>query len=334
MTAFSLAVIPVSTACGGDCPVYTHTAGGAVQTSALIEASGIAASRRTPGYFFTHNDNTNDQRVFAVTAGGALRATYTIQNATNVRDPEDIAVGPGPTPGETYLYLADTGDNNNVRTDIAVYRALEPSVPASGAPVSENLPADKILLAFPDGPRDAETMFVDTNGDIYLVVKRLTPGKVYRAPFPQSTTQVNMLEHVGQLPWGNTQPTGGDMAADGSAIIIRGYFRMDYWERPAGATVGDILSQASCPAIWAIEPQGEAVCFINELRDYATISEGANPIVHLFYRQPPPPTIGAFVTALLRTPDDPDAILAFDYNEDDDLNGRDIRGFIDALLDN
>ncbi|MCB9851869.1 MAG: hypothetical protein H6819_02135 [Phycisphaerales bacterium] len=330
--ALLAAIAPLSTACAGECPSYVHMQGGAVQSSAIIEASGLAVSRRTPGFLFTHNDNTNDQRVFAINTSGELRGTFTIVNATNVRDPEDIAVGPGPTPGETYLYLADTGDNNNVRTDIAVYRALEPSVPATGSPVTANLPADKIQLAYPDGPRDAETLFVDTNGDIYVVVKRLTPGKVYRAAFPQSTTSVNMLEHVGQLPWGATQPTGGDMAADGSAIIIRGYFRIDYWDRPDGMSVGDVLSAPGCSVPWAIEIQGEAVCFTNDRLDYATISEGDNPFVNLFQRELTPPDIGAFVTALLHTPNDPQAILAYDFNEDDDLNARDIQGLITILL--
>lgn len=329
-----ITVAPLSMACAGECPSYVHMQGGAVQSSAIIEASGLAASRRTPGFLFTHNDNTNDQRVFAINTAGELRATFTIVNPTNVRDPEDIAIGPGPTPGETYLYLSDTGDNNNVRTDIAVYRTLEPSVSAAGSPVTANLTADKIQLAYPDGPRDAETLFVDTNGDIYVVVKRLTPGKVYRAPFPQSTTSVNTLEHVGQLPWGQTQPTGGDMAADGSAIIIRGYFRIDYWDRPVGMSVGDALSAAGCSVPWAIEIQGEAVCFTNDLLDYATVSEGDNPFVNLFERLPGLPDIGAFVTALLHTPNDPGAILAYDFNEDDDLNARDIPGLIDILLGN
>lgn len=333
-TALAIAVGLTPTACAGDCPSYLASSGGAVQSPEIIEASGLAASRRTPGFLFTHNDNTNDQRVFAITDAGVLRATYTIVNPTNVRDPEDIAIGPGPTTGETYLYLADIGDNNNVRTDIAVYRTLEPSVPSSGPAIAANLTADKIALAYPDGPRDAETLFLDTNGDIYVVAKRLTPGKIYKAPFPQSTTSVNVMQHVGQLPWGQTQPVGGDMAADGSAIIIRGYFNIAIWDRPAGADVGTILSASSCNVSVFPEQQGEAVCFTNDALDYATLSEGSNQTVHLFERVIPAPDIGAFVFAVLNMPDDPGAIAEFDFNDDAALDGLDVAGLIEAVLGN
>lgn len=319
-------------ACIAQCPTYTTSVGGTVQPTQITEASGLAASRRTPGFFFTHNDNTNDQRVFALTPTGELRGTFSIVSSSNVRDPEDIAIGPGPMSGESYLYLADIGDNNNVRTDIAVYRTLEPSVPATGSPVVADLQASKIALAYPDGPRDAETLFVDTNGDLYVVAKRLTPGKVYRAAYPQSTTSVNMLEHVGQLPWGQTWPVGGDMAADGSAIIIRGYFNISIWTRPFGANVGDVLSSQGCPVGLVFEPQGEAVCFTSGSLDYATLSEGVNEPINLFHRQPPVPNIADFVDALLETPDDAAAIAAYDYNQDEKLDAHDIPALVDLLL--
>lgn len=321
-----------SPARAGECPSYLSSSGGTIQSAEIIEASGLAASRRTPGFLYTHNDNTNDRRVFAITPAGELRATYSIINPTNVDDPEDIAVGPGPTPGETYLYLADIGDNNNVRTDIAVFRTLEPSVPANGPATAANLSADKIRLAYPDGPRDAETLMIDTNGDMYVVIKRLTPGKVYRAPFPQSTTSVNVMEHVGQLPWGQTRPVGGDMAADGSAIIIRSNFSIVIWDRPTGDDVGTLLGAAGCPVSAISEQQGEAVCFTNDLLDYATVSEGSNETVHLFQRVIPAPDIGDFVTAVLLTPNDPGAIAEFDFNDDGLLDSGDIAGLVDVVL--
>lgn len=317
---------------GDDCPTYTTYQPGTVQPAAIIEASGLAASRNTPGYYFTHNDNTNDERIFALSETGVLRGTWTLDIAATVRDPEDIAVGPGPVSGVSYLYLADIGDNNNVRTDITVYRAIEPMVPAVGAPVVADLPAESIRLSYPDGPRDSETLMIDTNGDIYLVVKRLTPGKVYRAAFPQSTTSVNVLEHVGQLDWGQIQPTGGDIAADGSAIIVRGYFRFDLWPRPAGSSIGDVLSVAGCGVAIALEPQGEAICFRNALLDYATVSEGDNQPLNFFDRDLPAPTIDGFVQAVLFSPTVAESLAVYDFNDDTALDGRDVDGLIAELL--
>jgi len=315
------------------CPSFTHTQPGTVQPAAIIEASGLAASRNTPGFFFTHNDNFNDQRIFALSATGELRGTWTLDLPLPVRDPEDIAVGPGPISGTSYLYLADIGDNANVRTDITVYRAVEPTVSAVGVPVVADLAAESIRLSYPDGPRDAETLMIDTNGDMYVIAKRLTPGKVYRAPFPQSTTSVNILEHVGQLPWDLIQPTGGDIATDGSAIIVRGYFRMDLWLRPAGANIGGVLSQPGCTVPWVIEPQGEAVCFRNSLLDYATVSEGNNPAINFFNRDLLAPTIEGFVQAVLFDATDAAALAVYDFSGDGSLDGRDVDGLVERLVE-
>lgn len=330
---FPLAAIAIFVpACFGDCPEYTPAVGQPILTPDIFEASGLAASRRTPGFLFTHNDNSNDQRVFAVNANGDLRGTWSIANSTTVRDPEDIAIGPGPIAGETYLYLADIGDNANVRSEVAVYRALEPSVPETGVPIVEDLPADKIRLIYPDGPRDAETLLVDTNGDMYVVAKRVTPGKVYRAPYPQSTTSVNTLELVGQLPWGQTWPVGGDIAADGSAIIIRGYFTIGYWDRPAGADVGSVLSTSGCSVSFLPEQQGEAVCFTNDALDYATLSEGFNQNINWFRRRPALPDLTDLITALLHEADDPATIAQYDIDGDGRFNGLDLAGIIRLIL--
>jgi len=316
-----------------DCPSYSYTQPGIVQPAAVIEASGIAASRTTPGYFYTHNDNFDDQRIFAISASGELRGTWTLDIPSSVRDPEDIAIGPGPMSGVSYIYLADIGDNANVRDDITVYRAVEPTVSATGAPVVAGLPAQSIRLSYPDGPRDAETLMIDINGDMYVIAKRLTPGKVYRAPFPQSTTNVNVLQPVGQLQWDLIQPTGGDIAADGSAIIVRGYFRMDLWARPTGANIGSVLSQPGCTVPWVVEPQGEAVCFRDDLLDYATVSEGSNPAINFFNRDLPAPTIEGFVQAVLFDATDAASLAVYDFSGDGALDGRDVGGLAAVLVE-
>ncbi len=318
---------------GNDCPSFVHMQGGTVQPTTIIEASGLAASRHTPGFFFTHNDNFDDQRIFALTEAGELRGTWTLDIPTSVHDPEDIAVGPGPVSSVSYVYLADIGDNNNVRTDITVYRALEPAISPVGAPVVANLPAESIRLSYPDGPRDAETLMIDTNGDMYVIAKRLTPGKIYRAPFPQSTTSVNVLQHVGQMQWNQIQPTGGDIAADGSAIIVRGYFRIDLWLRPAGTNIGDVLSLVGCSATVVFEPQGEAICFRNDLLDYATVSEGNNPPLNFFDRILPAPTIDGFVQAVLFDATGAVSLAVYDVNEDGLLDGRDVDGLVAMLIE-
>ena len=82
----------------------------ALQDPLLDEVSGVVASRVHTPDLWVHNDSGGEPAVYAITPDGALLGAYTIDGATNV-DWEDIAVGPGPQPGTSYLYVADIGDN-------------------------------------------------------------------------------------------------------------------------------------------------------------------------------------------------------------------------------
>ncbi|MBX3395969.1 MAG: hypothetical protein KF841_11445 [Phycisphaerae bacterium] len=256
-----------------------------IQSGDITEASGLAASRNSPGILWTHNDNYNDQRLFAIGQDGIVRATWTLEIPSPVIDPEDLDIGPGPVAGVDYLYFGDIGDNNSQRASIRVLRAPEPIVAYGQLGVSGSIPADVITLTYPDGPRDAESLLVDANGDLYIVAKKVTPGRVYRCPFPQSTTQVNLLQEVGQLNgWNTTPPTGGSISFDGSAIIIRGYYRISMWTRARGDSIAAALARPPCdrPIVW--EQQGEAVCFFPQGLGYFTVSEGSAQPIHYFPR--------------------------------------------------
>ncbi len=98
---------------------------GVVNIPDLIEVSGVAASRNNPGVLWTHNDAGNAAVVYALDAQGRALGTYTLPGNT---DNEDIAIGPGPVTNVSYLYVADIGDNNSDRSNIAIYQIPEPAV--------------------------------------------------------------------------------------------------------------------------------------------------------------------------------------------------------------
>jgi hypothetical protein len=282
--AFLTLSFTTAASAGEACP--EHLPGilsGVVQPLEITESSGLAASRESPGILWTHNDNWGDQRVFALGQDGLLRATWTLSVTPVVANSEDIDIGPGPVAGVNYLYFGDIGDNNNIRTSIRVLRAVEPFVPVDEISTGGPLPAQIITLVYPDGPRDSEAMMVDTNGDIYLIAKRVTPGRIYRAPYPQSTTQTNVLQAVGQLAgWGESQTTSADISPDGSSIVVRGYGRITMWTRLPGQTIAETLAQTPCeePQMW--EPQGEAICFRSDGNGYFTTSEGLVQPIYFF----------------------------------------------------
>src|SRR5919107_5771213 len=101
-----------------------------LEDRSIKESSGIVASRRNPGLFWTHNDSGGGPLVYAFDRAGRRRGTFRVEGA-RARDWEDIAAGPGPAEGQSYLYAADIGDNGREREFVVVYRFPEPELDAS-----------------------------------------------------------------------------------------------------------------------------------------------------------------------------------------------------------
>src|SRR5215213_4949521 len=98
-----------------------------LEDGAIDESSGVAASRRNPGLFWTHNDSGDGPFLYAFDRAGGKRGTWRVAGA-RAFDWEDMAAGPGPQAGQAYLYVGDIGDNDRSRREIVVYRVTEPVV--------------------------------------------------------------------------------------------------------------------------------------------------------------------------------------------------------------
>jgi len=284
----------LAAACAGTLQASTT---GRVASDALTEISGIAASRRTRGVYWVHNDSGDSARVFAIDATGRTLGEFALAGADAV-DWEDIAVAPGPDPtggGRVAdIYVGDIGDNTGSRASVTVYRVPEPAVATSATspadPGAQVLPgAAALTFTYPDGPHDAEALLVDPRGrDLLIVTKDLLGGRgiVFRgdADAPAGTTAV--LERVGQLSLGlGRGVTGADVTANGDTVALRTYLGVVLYPRPAGTRLWRAFTQPSCrgaaPSLLA-EPQGEAIGFVPGGRAYLTVGEGAHPPLHRF----------------------------------------------------
>jgi hypothetical protein len=268
---------------------------GIVASVAIREASGIAASRRVDDVWWVHNDSGDTARVFAGHTAGQTLGEYSLTGAS-ADDWEDIAAGPGPVSGVSYLYLGDIGGNITARSTVEVYRVEEPSVnPAAPAASPIALGGvSTITLNYPDGAHDAEGLFVDpTTRDVYVVTKDLVGGVagVYRAPAPTAGDSTIALSKVASVALGTFQGvTGADITPAGDVIALRTYFGVFLYPRTSGSTVAQAFSAASCagaaPPIdggWpGSEAQGEAVGFTRDGRGYMTVSEGLHAPLHRF----------------------------------------------------
>lgn len=264
---------------------------------AIDEASGIAASSRSDRFFFTHNDSGDKARFFAVDLNGRTVATFQIPNARNV-DWEDM-VRTRDERGRTVLYLGDIGDNGARRPSIQLYRVPQPTVNPDRPAVSLNTEtAEKFILQYPDGSRDAETLLADPSGRLYLVSKNPAGSGVYAAPHPLAPGKVNRLQRIGSihfllLPGGSggmrdqlrrLLATGGAISPDGRKLIVRTYADAYEWDLPNGDVAAGLKGKPRRIPLPQMR-QGEAITYTRDGKALLTCSEGKRGPV---FRLPPP----------------------------------------------
>lgn len=229
-----------------------------VRLRELPEASGVAASRRTPGVFWAHNDSANPI-LFALGEGGSVTGQVKVTGAA-VDDWEDIAVGS--CPQRSCVYIADIGDNNKNRGHVTVYRAPEPS-PKDAA----TGPAEVFEAVYPDGAHDAEALFVTSDADVYIITKG-DPGPVvlYRFPRPLTQGRRMQLQRVGtpmidaKKVDAKDRPTAADVSRDGTWVAVRTTHQVRFY-RTADLIAGRWREAFRTDLGGLKEPRGEGITF-------------------------------------------------------------------------
>ncbi len=245
---------------------------------AIREASGLGYSLRNPGHIWTHNDSGNSNMIFLIDAAdGHIVSRYLLPGTVNV-DWEDMEVSVGPEAGESYIYLADTGDNDERRPDYSIYRFPEPEFTEDHRDRTvtlEDFRLERIRFRFPDGSHDTEGMLVDPwTKDIFLVTKRDVVSMLYVLPFPQDTAGFSEAFKVGGFSF--RQASAATASVDGRHIMIKNRQEIFYWNRTAEEVdMAELLSRTPVRAPYIGEPQGEAICFDPDL-NYYTLSEEMN----------------------------------------------------------
>jgi hypothetical protein len=265
-----------------------HSVSGTVNSAGanLGEISGVVASRKQNGVYWVHNDSGDSARIVAINPAGAVLGVFSLTGSgVSAYDYEDIGIGPGPVVGKDYLYIADIGDNNAVRSSIKIYRVAEPSANIGGK--SQAVAAEWVTLKYPDGAHNAESFFVDPRDGYWYIVQKTTNGesKIYKTSGRNlSAGSTTTLTDSGvRFLKGTAKPyqetTSADMSPDASTIIIRTY-QSSYIYDSRNKTVESALSGTPCVGPVVSEGQGEAVGFKPDSRGYVSISEGNNQRVN------------------------------------------------------
>ncbi len=266
---------PGATACD---PYTTVSMTGTVASPDLVEASGMAASRTSPGVLWAHNDSRDGARVYALGPDGADLGAFDIAGALAF-DWEDMAAGPGSDPTRSMLFLGDIGDNFSIRSGrITVYRVPEPDPGSIDGSIDGAIPLE---YQYPDGVYNSEALFV-TEGSIFIITKDRDETRVYRGDATGDGSAVETLELITVLSLG-VEVSGADMSWDGSTIAFRGYKTVWLWHRSPGMEISEALAAEPCTAPSPDEVQGESIAFLAD-GSYSTVSEGSNPDLHVVVR--------------------------------------------------
>ncbi len=247
----------------------------------LNDASGIADAINFENSVWVHNDH--DPHLYLVSYEGQLLRKILFD--VYVRDWEDMASGPGPVSNVNYIYIAETGDNDEVFPEYYIYRFPEP-----GQTQEQIDHFDTIPFTYSDGKSyDVETLLLDPHTrDLYLITKRmLTDARVFRLPYPQKAGESNTAEFVRSIPYGML--TSGNISRDGREILLKSYTNIFYWKVREGESVADALGRPhDMLPPYILEPQGEGIAFDKNAGGYFTISERGNsrePVKLYYYRK-------------------------------------------------
>ncbi|HMG14621.1 MAG TPA: hypothetical protein VK590_04190 [Saprospiraceae bacterium] len=241
----------------------------------ISEASGIAASRNHIGWFYVHNDSGNPAELFIIDSVGKYVGKINPNGIQN-RDWEDIAIGPGPDSLKNYIYIGDSGDNNERRKKYFIYRIEEPKFSDTIIyPFIINLEADRISFEYPlRKSNNCEALMIDPiTKDLILATKSYESG-IYRIKYPYSITTTNPAELIISVPI--EKLTAGDFSSDGSELLIKDYRQIYHWNRNLNISVDSMLKTKPNKYPYLIEQQGEGLCWAVNGKSYFTLSELEN----------------------------------------------------------
>ena len=221
------------------------------QDATIDESSGLVDAGST---VLSVNDSGDDAVVYVVdrASGETIgRTTYTDDEVTDVE-----AMAPGP---DGTLWVGDIGDNPASRSSIAVYELPMPT------PGDRSVDAERYVLVYEGGPRDAEALLVHPQtGRLYVVSKSLFAGKVYEAPQRLSAEKANVLRPVADA---GGLVTDGAFFPDGRFVALRSYSNLTIlaaqgWRNVQGMPLPD-------------QNQGEGLAMTESGRSVLISTEGA-----------------------------------------------------------
>ncbi len=266
---------------------------GVLGSPRIGESSGLAASARYPGCYWTHNDNGHNPGLFLIQADGNLVATVMLDGAPFL-DWEDVATVH--RQGRDLIVVGDVGDNLARRETCRLFILQEPRL-AGGDEVKrpQEITIDEIetiRFCYPDGPQDCEAMAIEASGKrIWLASKQRPGGARAQNTGGRNGNLVDSAIHF--LDWPDPRDarpltatrletrfvkqmiTGMDFSRDDRMAVIRTYFGVHLFLRDPEETWEQRLSrEPDLNSPVPLQRQGEAIAFDLDATAVILSSEG------------------------------------------------------------
>lgn len=288
---FTLACLLAVGACE---PVQQQSAGimvtGQLANPAIDEASGMQASKLRPDVYFLHNDD-GEAVLYAAGPDGTDLGHFGISGAQN-RDWEDLTAIPGEH--GPMLVIADSGDNFAQHDRVRLYFVAEPDPDPNGRYGGIVEVQHVIELAYPDGPRDCESVAWDPHSDrIYLVSKRDQPARIYSIArtealsLDEATLEQDGVMHPFRAPTARdfqqfgrrdgpwvSQPTALDFSPDGRQAAIISYRSLYLFNRLEGESWPEAFARKPLEFEGPQSHKEEAVAYSSEGAHIMITTEG------------------------------------------------------------
>ena len=193
------------TAAAADQPDLEGYRVGTLADPAISESSGLVCPGGSIDSFWTHNDADNEPLLFQLRPSGEVVARISMDQVGN-RDWEDISVLHSGS--NSQLVLADIGDNNALRSHVRLH-VLNVMNDSDSTAIEV---ASSYRIRYPDGPRDSESVAVDSQTrSAWILSKRTIPAELYTVSLEPSDDEIVTATYVGDLS-SLPQPTAEDIA--------------------------------------------------------------------------------------------------------------------------
>lgn len=226
----------------------------------IDESSGVACSRRHPGFFWTHNDSGGDGRVYLFDTKGRNLGSCLLED-TLPFDFEDIFSFQAD--GKSYLVVCDVGNNGRAAAIQLMYVIEEPPFDVEkGVTVDQAPVVQTIAYSYEDDHRDCEAVGIDpTDKTILFVTKeRTSECYVYALAWPKpSLTKAFSARQIGTLKI--PAVTAMDISPDGRRAIVLTYKHAYEFVRGENETWKGAFARKPRTIVAPERVQGESICY-------------------------------------------------------------------------